>query len=217
MIKEKIDQSKKQLVGVVSLGYGNISSICTILNLLSVDHIVLKSIIDYRDEITHLILPGVGSFDYGMQALRQHKLDSLIQELVKSRGIPILGICLGMQLLCSSSDEGECTGLDLIGAKVKKISTENYKSLKIPHVGWRWIEHPAATDLFPDPMQKLRFYFTHSFVVSDPTGSFSIASVDYGEKLCAAFQHEKIFGVQFHPEKSHEYGINVFKNFLKRY
>jgi glutamine amidotransferase len=158
---------------------------------------------------SHIILPGVGSFDHGMQQLNKFGLIEIIHE-ANNLNIPILGICLGMQLLGTKSEEGNVKGLSLLNFEVVKFKTNN---LQIPHVGWNTINIKKVGDLFKE-LNYNKFYFTHSYHVIVNDSKQIISTTDYGYEFVSAVSDNNIFGVQFHPEKSHKYGMLLLKNFL---
>tara|TARA_A100001391_G_scaffold125291_1_gene85471 strand:+ start:18588 stop:19145 length:558 start_codon:yes stop_codon:yes gene_type:complete len=165
----------------------------------------------FRD-ISKIILPGVGHFDEGMRSLNKSGLIQPLLNSVKS-GMPLLGICLGMQLLCRSSDEGIESGLGLIDADVKKFHFPKEKNLKVPHMGWNIVDASRTNALLPSYQRNLRFYFVHSYHVVLDSPQLEIGVSNYGYDFCAAFQKGQIFGVQFHPEKSHKFGMALMKRF----
>jgi len=167
---------------------------------------------------THVILPGVGAFSNAMLQLKKYNLDNIIIEYAKLNK-PMLGICLGMQILLTSSEEfGTHKGLGIIAGKVNKISNKKNKNIKIPHVGWNEI-YPTKNKEWNSKIlnKKLigkNFYFVHSFVASTKNTDATIASCEYSEiSIPAVIEQKNIFGCQFHPEKSGENGLNVLQNF----
>ena len=200
-------------VRIIDYGVGNTASVSNALSLLGVKAVITKD----KKEIeksTHLILPGVGSFGEGMTNLKKNGLDNLIKNQVLSKGKKILGICLGMQLLASKGFEyGEHDGLEIIPGKVIKIDNSISK-LHLPHIGWNNVNlignHKITRGFEKEPI----FYFVHSFHFV-PENNECVAGVcDYGEKIVSILEHQNIFGVQFHPEKSHDDGFHILRNFL---
>ena len=161
-----------------------------------------------------LILPGVGHFQHGMEQLKQLGLIDVIKKEVLENKKPILGICLGMQLMTNFSEEGEVPGLGLIDAKAKKFHLQD-QSLKIPHVGWNEVLWHIKSQILHGFCEKPRYYFVHSYFVECNQKNDILGTTHYGQDFVAAFQHDNIIGVQFHPEKSHQFGMEFLKNFAK--
>lgn len=159
-----------------------------------------------------LILPGVGAFDAGMRSLRERGLIEALNEAVCTRRAPVLGICLGMQLMCRASEEGALPGLGWVDADVKKFSIPIASSLKVPHMGWNTLSVVQPNPLV-DGDREQRFYFVHSFHVRCAQREDVLAVTHYGSDFHAAFRRENIYGVQFHPEKSHRFGMALFRSF----
>lgn len=201
------------MISVIDCGLGNINSVIRMVNKVG-GH--AKSITQPEELLKSekLILPGVGHFDSGMKRLMGNKLDQALIEKMNEGNAPLLGICLGMQLLCSTSEEGEIPGLGLVDADVRRFSFSENSNLKIPHMGWNEIEICKKNPLFDISSSEYRFYFVHSFYVSPGCNDINIAHANHGFDFCAAFQKEQIFGVQFHPEKSHSFGMKVMKKFI---
>lgn len=164
-------------------------------------------------EASALILPGVGAFDHGMMNLKKSGLDEMIKKLILEQKIPILGICLGMQLLTEKSEEGTLPGLGLVKGKTVRFQFDDAK-LKIPHMGWNTVRAKKNHFLFNNN-QNARFYFVHSYYVVCDGQEDVLTETEYGIPFCSSLQHENIIGVQFHPEKSHTYGMKLLKNFLE--
>lgn len=157
-----------------------------------------------------LILPGIGAFDAGVRALEQGGWRSYLLDYAAA-GVPMLGICLGMQLLCSHSDEGSSEGLGLIPAAVRRLQPGDAK-VRIPHMGWNIVTPVRANPLLPTTGEEQRFYFTHSFAVFD-AGEHVLAVTDHGERFASAIGRGNVLGVQFHPEKSHRFGKELLERF----
>jgi len=201
-------------IGIINTGLGNIGSISRMIKKVE-GRAIYVSTTEQLESVPKIVLPGVGHFDEGMRAL---KASGLIQPLLKRvcrDGIPLLGICLGMQLLCRTSDEGSDHGLGLVDAKVKKFCFTPEQNLKVPHMGWNVVHSIRLNPLIPVNEEKQRFYFVHSYRVVPDESCITIGTSNYGGDFCAAFQKENIFGVQFHPEKSHRFGMALIKRFLE--
>lgn len=204
----------QRIVGIVCNGLGNITSIMRMLNRVGARATYVTKEADFT-QVDSLILPGVGHFDEGMRSLRHRKLISPLIDLIRNKKVPTLGICLGMQLLCRNSEEGTERGLGLIDADVKKFKFPAGMRFKVPHMGWN-VVHAAAHNALIDPnQQEQRFYFVHSYKVVPDNQNIVIGTCTHYDNFCAAFQKENIFGVQFHPEKSHSFGMALLKNFTE--
>ena len=196
---------------------GNIGSIQNMLKYLGVDSIVTSD----KKEIVNadkLILPGVGHFKSAMDNINKLGIKEILSYKVLEEKKPILGICLGMQLMCSFSEEGGVKGLSYIDSLVKKFNFLDENELKVPHMGWNKVKLiNNQSQIFKESLEGSKFYFVHSYYVKCNDGSNVLTKTDYGLNFDSSFENENIFGVQFHPEKSHRYGINLFNNFLKIY
>lgn len=197
---------------IIDYGMGNLGSIKNILKKIGYSA-VISCDPDLISKGKRLILPGVGKFDKAMANLANLDLIKVIQKK-SDQGTPILGICLGMQLLGKRSEEGSLPGLGLIDGEVIKFSDSN--DLKVPHMGWNLIHHNSECPLFSgfDNLKEVKFYFVHSyhFTVDNPS---SIASEsNYGITFTSSVWKNKVFGVQYHPEKSHKFGMKLLVNFM---
>ena len=201
---------------IIDYGAGNIGSIQNMIRKMGGDCIISNC----PNEISNakkLILPGVGSFDHGMNNLRKSNLINVLKKKVLQQNTPILGICLGMQLMTLGSEEGDELGLGFINAKVKKFKTQNNK-FKIPHMGWNQINLRKSSKLFDDifiERFQQKFYFVHSYYVECMNSIDVLSTTNYIHEFTSAFEKNNIIGMQFHPEKSHKFGKEVFKNFIK--
>jgi glutamine amidotransferase len=202
------------MITIVNYGLGNVNSVANILNYLGIGYQVTSDPnLLYNAE--KLILPGVGAFDNGMKLLKEKNLISALNEAVNIKKTPILGICLGMQLMCKHSEEGTTTGLGWIDAVVQKIKIPDNSGLKVPHMGWSTLKIEKENVLLNINDDEQRFYFVHSYHVVCNNSSDILATTHFGSKIIASFSHDNIFGVQFHPEKSHRFGFSLFKKFIK--
>ncbi|MBN2119180.1 MAG: imidazole glycerol phosphate synthase subunit HisH [Anaerolineales bacterium] len=202
-------------ITVVDYGVGNLGSIINMLKKVGVKAIA-SSDADTLMQAGKLILPGVGAFDAGMNKLNESGLVPLLNHLVLEKNIPVLGLCLGLQLMTKGSEEGQAQGLGWLDAETLRFKFGVETShLKIPHMGWNTIEikrqHPLFTDLDPEP----RFYFVHSFYVHSHDPEAVLAETDYGGRFHSIFGKGNIVGAQFHPEKSHKFGMRFLKNFAE--
>jgi imidazole glycerol-phosphate synthase subunit HisH len=205
---------------IIDYGVGNIGSIANMLKKVGEESVITSSL-DQIEEAQKLILCGIGAFDDGMTKLAEMNLVPVLRRKVLEEKVPILGVCLGMQLFTHGSEEGNMPGLGFVEAQTRKfdfsIKSSGGRTLRIPHMGWNLVEQskPSSllSDMYPDP----RFYFVHSYhVVMDDHQDVLLQS-EYGFKFTAAFEHKNIIGVQFHPEKSHKFGIKLYENFVNNY
>ena len=198
-------------VVIVDYGLGNLGSIKNMLRRLGISSEISgnKKVIEKSDKI---ILPGVGAFDTAIKNLEERDLkDLLIYKALVDR-IPLLGICLGMQLLMDSSEEGNLRGLGLISGKVIRFNKS--ENLKVPHIGWNKVTLTKESVLTKDLPEDPRYYFVHSYFVDASERNQVILSCEYGIRFDAAINKENIYAVQFHPEKSHKYGLKLLENFI---
>ncbi len=201
------------MFGVIDYGVGNVGSVVNMLKRVgAVARVVAKP--TELAGATALVLPGVGHFDAGMTNLRDGGWIDPLSEAVRSRGVPILGICLGMQLLTRRSDEGKLPGLGWLAAETKRFTFgDAERALVLPHMGWNEVTSVDRV-LFAGFDGPPRFYFVHTYhvVCEDPTDE--AASCVYGPKFTAAVRRGNVFGAQFHPEKSHKFGQTFMRNFV---
>jgi len=200
------------MIAIIDYGLGNPGSILNMLHKLHFDAIITSDAYEIKGA-SHLIIPGVGSFDKGISNWNSLGLKDLVDYEVLHKHKPVLGICLGMQMMCIESEEGILSGLGWINAKVKKFIFIE-KSFKIPHFGWEEITVLVNSPLFKGLENEARFYFVHSYHVYLNSAGIETAKCTYGYPFTAAFQKDNIFGVQFHPEKSHSFGMRLLSNFI---
>jgi len=200
------------MIGVVNYGLGNIQAILNIYSRLDIPTCAISSPEEFT-KVTHLILPGVGAFDWAMKKLNSSGLRSELDELVISKKTPVLGICVGMQMMAKSSEEGEIDGLDWVKGEVKHFKHHTNKKLDVPHMGWNNINIQNDTHLFNGFSANAYFYFLHSYYFSITNKNQILTSTDYYGEFTSSFQNNNIYGVQFHPEKSHKWGVLLLNNF----
>jgi len=202
------------MIGIINYGLGNLKSIQNIIKHVGGNCRIISSISEMED-IKKIILPGVGSFDHGMKGLHKGNWIEPLNNLVLKNKMPVLGICLGMQLMCKSSEEGKLSGLGWIDAEVKLFDIPNGTNLKIPHMGWNTIKIMKRNSILEIEQEEQRFYFVHSYHAVCNESNDVLALTNHGDNIIAAFSHNNIFGVQFHPEKSHKFGMQLFKKFIE--
>jgi glutamine amidotransferase len=202
------------MIRIVDYGLGNILAFQNMYKRLNIEVGIARSAAELRDA-TKLILPGVGAFDHAMELLNESGMRATLDELVLERKMPVLGICVGMQILARSSDEGSAAGLGWIDAHVRNFATLQQPDLLLPHMGWNDVTPVEASPLFEQLQSAARFYFLHSFYVhcAQPTDVAAVSS--YGVEFSCAVHKGNIFGVQFHPEKSHHFGSRLLQNFAE--
>ncbi len=198
---------------VIDYGLGNLGSIANMLQKIGAKAVVTSDpqlILDARK----LILPGVGAFDNGMANLEKLALVEVLQRKVRVEKVPVLGICLGAQLMTRSSEEGRKPGLGWLEADtIRFFSRQSAPSFKVPHMGWSEVVGRKPTELFRDMESPARFYFVHSYHFLCEHADDVLTTTFYGYEFPSAFERGNIFGVQFHPEKSHKFGMRLLQNF----
>jgi glutamine amidotransferase len=203
------------MIVIVDYKMGNLGSISNIIKKIGHQSIITSdsSIISSADKI---ILPGVGHFEKAMQNLSDLNLIEVLTDKALNQQTPILGICLGMQLLTSFSEEGNVKGLNWINAKTEKFKLDEFPELKIPHMGWNEIFIPKQQSICENLDDQSRFYFVHSYHVVCENNENILMTTKYGNDFTSAIIKDNIIGVQFHPEKSHKFGMQLFKNFIEK-
>lgn len=203
------------MITIIDYGLGNINAFVNVYERLNIPVKVAQN----KEQLigaTKLILPGVGAFDYAMTKLNNSGMKEDITELVLNYKLPIMGICVGMQILADSSDEGNMQGLGWIEGKVKLFDTSNLRfKTKLPHMGWNTINPINGNPLLRSFDTESRFYFLHSYYFEPSNSESVIAITEYGKKYASAVNKENIYGIQFHPEKSLSNGMQLLKNFAE--
>jgi imidazole glycerol-phosphate synthase subunit HisH len=204
---------KISMITIIDYGMGNIGSIANMIKKVGHKSIITSDINEIK-KAKKLILSGVGSFDNGIENLKELGVIEILNQKVFEEKVPILGICLGMQLMTKSSEEGVSAGLGWVDAQVKKFVSDD---LKIPHMGWNIVKHQKKSKLFNEQKNEKRFYFVHSYYVDCNDKKNIMTTTPYTHNFTSSYEKDNIVGVQFHPEKSHKFGMNLIKNFVERY
>ncbi len=200
------------MITIVDYGMGNLGSIQNMLKHIGVATTVTADL-QAIGEASKIILPGVGAFDYAMTRINSTGLREVLERKALVERVPVLGICLGMQLLTRGSEEGELPGLCWIPAVTRRFPHQS--GLKVPHMGWNLVRPPTPSKLTQGFEEETRFYFVHSYYVTVVDLQNSILKTTYGIEFDSAIQHGNIYGAQFHPEKSHRFGMRLLKNFAE--
>lgn len=201
------------MIKIVNYGSGNIQAILNIYKQLNIECLVANTPKELLGA-TKLILPGVGAFDETMDQLIKSGFKKELDVMVLKEKVPVLGICVGMQILAKRSDEGKLNGLGYINGDVKKFdSTKFTQKPYLPHMGWNSIEPTKPHEIFKNIDIEKGFYFLHTYYFLCNSLEDRLASTNYGGQYSSAVHHENVFGMQFHPEKSHSNGVQLFKNF----
>ncbi|MET3839609.1 imidazole glycerol phosphate synthase subunit HisH [Bradyrhizobium sp. OAE829] len=201
------------MIAIINYGIGNLGSIRNMIEHVGGNAVITDSA-ETLLEATALILPGVGAFDACVGALRGSGLLSVVERRVHTDRIPLLGICVGLQLLADRSEEGREPGLGWIKGDVERLRPDPEAKLKVPHLGWRSIDAGSA-GIWTEVGHKPRFYFAHSYHFVPSDKEVIVGTLDYGGSVVAAVSQENILAVQFHPEKSHKFGFQFFRQYLK--
>jgi len=201
------------MITIVDYGMGNLGSVFNMFKKIGIASKITSDLEEIKTA-TKLLLPGVGSFDKAMQKINNSGIKQVLDQKVLIEETPILGICLGMQLLTNSSEEGKEKGLGYINASTIKFSFLD-KKMKVPHMGWNLVKKSTTSLLTADLEEESRFYFVHSFYVKVKNRENSILKTKYGLEFDSAIQNKNIYGAQFHPEKSHRFGMKLLKKFSK--
>jgi glutamine amidotransferase len=201
------------MITIIDYGAGNVKSVQNMLKKIGVESILTKSINEI-ETASKLILPGVGHFDYGMQQLQKSGLIDTLNKKVIDQKTPLLGICLGAQMLGNKSEEGTEKGLGWIDMDVVKFDTEKLSNnLKVPHMNWNEINIKKLSPLFNKLNNESRFYFVHTYHMKTNNPEDILSTSNYGYEFVSGVQKDNIWGMQFHPEKSHKFGMQLLSNF----
>lgn len=202
------------MIAIVDYGLGNIKAFSNIYKRLNIPH-GLASTSEDLSRASKIILPGVGAFDYAMEKLNNSGLRSVLESMVLEKNVPIIGICVGMQMMAESSEEGSLKGLGWVPGHVKKlrIPPSAAERFPLPHMGWNNLQLKTADPLFVDLDKDPRFYFLHSYYFETSNPENVIATAEYGEQFSCIVKNKNVYGIQCHPEKSHHSGVSILKNF----
>jgi glutamine amidotransferase len=213
-IEDALQRRSHVTIAIVAAGLGNVKSVKRMIDYIGGEADLVETPARLKD-YSHIILPGVGAFDHGMELLGQQGWDAEICKAATERGQIVMGICLGMQLLCRGSEEGEKPGLGLIGGDVKRLESQDGSRIKIPHIGWSVTTPTQSSPLFDISNEELRYYFVHGYSAHCDDESDVYATADYGGPIVASIGRDNVMGAQFHPEKSHRFGMALLTKFMK--
>jgi glutamine amidotransferase len=203
------------MITIVDYGLGNIQAFLNVYKRLNIEAKTAQTADDLR-KATKVILPGVGHFDHAMRRLNESGMGETLDDLALNKSVPVLGVCVGMQMLAHSSEEGELPGLGWIDGRVRGFASwEGAGGLPLPHMGWNDVRPTAVNPLFDRLESDARFYFLHSFFFECAKPDDALAMSRYGSDFSSAVSSRNIYGVQFHPEKSHHFGTQLLKNFAE--
>ena len=201
------------MIHIVDYGLGNVQAFLTMFKRLGLEATRAKTAADLASA-SKIILPGVGAFDHAIELLDQSGMRPVLETLVVNDKVPVLGICVGMQILATSSEEGRLPGLGWVPGKVRSFrSDERSASLPLPHMGWNDVQPKSGSPIFAGLESDARFYFLHSYFFECDEPSHIAATASYGMDFSCAVAAGNVYGVQFHPEKSHHFGAQLLKNF----
>lgn len=203
------------MIAIIDYGLGNVKAFANVYEKLNIPVIIAGKEEDFRTA-DKIILPGVGAFDYAMALLDKSGMKEQLTEMVISRRVPVLGVCVGMQMLATTSEEGTLPGLGWIDGEVKKFTLSSTAStVRIPHMGWNTMKTIRTSRLMDGLDHESKFYFLHSYYFKARNREDVIAVTDYDGEFACVIGSGNIYGVQFHPEKSHGWGVRLLENFSK--
>ncbi|APG62490.1 imidazole glycerol phosphate synthase subunit HisH [Sphingorhabdus lutea] len=203
------------MIHIIDYGLGNLQAFLNVYKRLDIPAVRAKNADELKDA-THLILPGVGAFDTAMDLFSESGMRGPVDEMVRSGNVAVIGVCVGMQMMAEKSEEGVRDGLGWIKGTVRSFrNNEQSASLPMPHMGWNDVTPMAGSPLFKGMEDDARFYFLHSFYFHCADKADCIAHADYGFKFDCSVGNGRVFGAQFHPEKSHHWGQQLLKNFAE--
>jgi len=198
---------------IVDYGLGNVFAFANIYKGLNIDATIARTPAEL-ERASKIILPGVGAFDHAMERLEQSTMRPVLDDLVLQKRVPVLGVCVGMQMLGRSSEEGKLRGLGWLEGEVRGFKSQSGFDLPVPHIGWNDIDAaPGGSGLFTQLEHGSQFYFLHSFYFDCDDSADIAAASTYGIRFSCAVRRDNVYGVQFHPEKSHQQGTQLLRNF----
>lgn len=201
------------MIGIIDYGLGNIRAFVNIYERLNIATAIIRRPKE-MEGVSRIILPGVGAFDWAMSRLNDSGLRAGLDRAVLERGVPVIGICVGMQMMANRSEEGSLPGLGWLDADVVKFPIDKGDATsRLPHMGWNDVTVENDSPLFGDRAARRRFYFLHSYYVEAHDAGCILTRTVYGKEFTSAVMNNNVFGVQFHPEKSHEWGVSLLRNF----
>ena len=201
------------MITIIDYGCGNLGSIKNMIRKVGGEAVITTDVEQIKKS-KKMILPGIGSFDTGMNNLKNSGFIDALNHKALVEKVPVLGICLGMQLMTKESHEGTEKGLGWFDAETVKFQFEKGSKNKIPNIGWKYVQQKKQSPFFKEMYEEPRFYFVHSYYIKSNVAEDVLTTSTYGNEYVSAFQKENLCGVQFHPEKSHKYGMKLFSNFL---
>ena len=204
------------MIAILDYKTGNLGSIKNMLKKIGFESSITSDPKEV-EKASKLILPGVGAFDKGIKTLKELDLLEVLNTQVKEKKVPILGICLGAQLMTSGSEEGSQEGLNWVAGKTVRFQLNKESGFKVPHMGWNYVDAKKESRLFQEMFFDPKFYFVHSYHMQFSQVDQVLLSCKYGYDFAAAFEYQNILGVQFHPEKSHKFGMRLLDNFVNNY
>ena len=201
------------MIAIVDYGLGNISAFANIFKRLNIEFLVSDSKVSLN-KAKRIILPGVGSFDHAMNSLNLSGLRETLDDLVIHKGVPVLGVCVGMQMMADQSEEGVAEGLGWIPGTVRLLKSDlkGRGQLVLPHMGWNNLEIIKNNFIFDNLDESKKFYFLHSYYF-DADDDYLLSKTSYGHEFACLINNRNVYGIQCHPEKSHHNGVNLLKNF----
>lgn len=203
------------MIAILDYGLGNVLAFQNVYKRLDIPVVVARTA-DSLVGATKLILPGVGSFDHAMSLFELSGLRVAAEDMVLNRRIPVIGICVGMQMLANGSEEGRRPGLGWVPGQVRRFDpAEIQQATRLPHMGWNDVTPVRRSPLFTGLESEARFYFLHSYYFAPESSDSTLAVAQYGSEFACAVQRDNVYGVQFHPEKSHHFGSDLLKNFAE--